>query len=116
MRPIWLVAGLALTGLAVLGALLPVMPSTVFALGAAACFARSSPRLESWLLRQPTIGPAVVAWRVEGAIPTSAKRVALASMAVSAVIVGTTAPFVVALVSCVDVAVHVVFVLLWLLD
>lgn len=60
MKPLRMIAGLALTGMAMLGALLPVMPSTVFALGAAACFARSSPRLERWLLHQPTLGPAVV--------------------------------------------------------
>ena len=99
MKPLWLFAGIVLTGLAVLGAMLPVMPSTVFALGAAACFARSSPRLERWLLRQPRIGPAIIAWRMEGAVSTSAKRVALASMAVSATVVGLTAPLAVALLS-----------------
>lgn len=92
MRPLWILAGLALTALAVLGAMLPVMPSTVFALGAAACFARSSPRLERWLLTHPTLGPAVVAWRAERAIPAPAKRVALASMTASALLVLCTAP------------------------
>ena len=92
MKTLWLLGGLALTGLAVLGALLPVMPSTVFALGAAACFARSSPRLERWLLRHPRIGPSIHAWREDGAIPPAAKRIALVSMTCSAAIVGVTAP------------------------
>lgn len=99
MKSLWLFAGLALTGLAVLGAFLPVMPSTVFALGAAACFARSSPRLERWLLNHPTLGPAVRAWRAERAIPGPAKLVALASMAVSAVVIGVTAPVAIAMLS-----------------
>ncbi len=99
MSWLWRIAGLALTGLAVLGALLPVMPSTVFAIGAAACFARSSPRLERWVLAHKTLGPAVVAWRAERAIPAAAKRVALSSMALSALFVAATAPTGVALLS-----------------
>ena len=99
MRALWFIAGIGLTGLAILGALLPVMPSTVFGLGAAGCFARSSSRLEDWLLRHPSIGPAVVAWRRERAIPPAARRLALASMVVSAIVVGVTAPLPVALAS-----------------
>lgn len=91
-RVIWVGVGLLLTALAVVGALLPVLPSTVFALGAAGAFARSSPRLERWLLEHPRLGPSIRAWRAEGAIPTSAKVVALVSMAASGVLVVSTAP------------------------
>lgn len=91
-KVLWILAGLVLTGLAVLGAFLPVMPSTVFALGAAACFARSSPRLEAWLLGHPRLGPSVRAWRAERAIPTSAKVVAVVSMTASGLFVALTAP------------------------
>lgn len=91
-RPLWIAAGLLLVGLAIVGALLPVMPSTVFALGAAACFARSSPRLERWLLAHPTLGPPVQAWRAHRAIPTRAKIVAIGSMVGSGVVTALTAP------------------------
>lgn len=91
-KVLWILAGLVCTGLAILGAFLPVMPSTVFALGAGACFARSSPRLERWLLEHPRLGPAVRAWRAERAIPTSAKVVAVSSMTASGVLVALTAP------------------------
>ncbi len=73
--------------LGVIGAFLPVMPTTVFLIGALACFARGSPRLESWLLNHPRFGPALQAWRAEGAIPARAKKVAVAMMAVSLMIV-----------------------------
>jgi uncharacterized membrane protein YbaN (DUF454 family) len=96
-RALWLLAGTALLGLAVLGALLPGLPTTVFAIGAAGCFARSSPPLEAWLLRQPRLGPAVVAWRAERAIPLAAKRLALLSMLGSGLLVALTAPTAVAL-------------------
>lgn len=90
MKGAWLAAGLALTGVAVLGAALPVLPSTIFALGAAWCFARSNPRLERWLLEHPRFGPAIHAWRTQRAIATSAKVLALGSMAASGLIVALT--------------------------
>ena len=87
-----MVAGLVLVVLAVIGALLPVMPSTVFAVGAAACFARSSPRLEAWLVGHRWFGPSIRAWRADGAIPLTGKVVAVGSMAVSGAGVALAAP------------------------
>jgi uncharacterized membrane protein YbaN (DUF454 family) len=97
MRGLWIAAGLGLTGLALVGAMLPGVPTTVFAIGAAACFARSSPRLEAWLLAHRWLGPPVRAWRAERAIPGRAKVVALASMAASGLFTLATAPLPVAL-------------------
>jgi uncharacterized protein len=80
-RALFLSTGFLLLGLAFLGALLPVMPSTVFVILAAGCFARSSPRFEQWLLDHPQFGPNLVAWREHGAILPGAKALALAGMA-----------------------------------
>ncbi|MFC7051360.1 YbaN family protein [Hansschlegelia quercus] len=86
-RWLWLAAGMVCVGLGIVGLILPVMPGTVFLIMAAACFARGSPRLESWLLNHPRLGPSVVAWRRDGAIPPRAKLMASAGMALSLVIV-----------------------------
>lgn len=86
-RLVWLALGLALTGLGVVGLILPVMPGTVFLILAAACFARGSPRLEAWLLAHPRLGPTVVAWRRDRTIPRKAKLLAFAGMALSIVLV-----------------------------
>ncbi len=48
-RWVLLSAGALLVGIGVLGIFLPLLPTTVFLLGAAACFARSSPGAYTWL-------------------------------------------------------------------
>lgn len=63
MRFVWLVSGLLLVGIGMIGVVVPGLPSTVFFIGAAACFARSSPRLEAWLLNLPRIGPLIRDYR-----------------------------------------------------
>lgn len=79
----YFVAGLILTGVGIAGYLLPVMPGTIFLILAAACFARSSRRLETWLVNHPKLGPSVKAWRKDGAIPRKIKFIAIGSMVVS---------------------------------
>ena len=77
----YFVLGLALVGLGIIGALLPVMPTTVFLIGAAWCFARSTPRWESWLLNHPSFGPVLRNWQARGAIAPRAKAYACSGIA-----------------------------------
>lgn len=79
----YFVAGLVFVGVGIAGYLLPVMPGTIFLILAAACFARSSRRLETWLVNHPKLGPSVKAWRKDGAIPRKIKFIAIGSMVVS---------------------------------
>uniref|UniRef100_UPI0035B4826D YbaN family protein n=1 Tax=Paenirhodobacter enshiensis TaxID=1105367 RepID=UPI0035B4826D len=73
---------LALGGMFVLlgfvGAFLPVLPTVPFLILAAGCFARSSERLENWLLSHRHFGPLLSDWRERGAIPRRAKLLAFA--------------------------------------
>jgi uncharacterized protein len=82
MRILWLMAGLFFTALGIIGAFLPVMPTTVFLLAATACFARSSPRLHGWLVNHPVFGPPIRNWHENGAISRKAKWLAVGTMAV----------------------------------
>ncbi|WP_456633040.1 YbaN family protein [Bradyrhizobium sp. USDA 10063] len=82
MRRVYLVLGLFFIAIGFVGAFLPLLPTTPFLILATTCFARSSPRLENWLLSHPRFGPALRAWREHGAIPSRAKLLALAGMSV----------------------------------
>jgi uncharacterized membrane protein YbaN (DUF454 family) len=86
-----LAAGWVFVGLGIVGAFLPVMPTTIFMIAALACFAKASPRLAQWLLDHPRFGPPLRAWKEEGAISRRAKRLAVIAMAVSWGIVAATA-------------------------
>ncbi len=82
MRGVFLVLGICFVALGFIGAFLPVLPTTPFLILAAACFARSSPRLENWLLQHPRFGSLLRGWRERGAIPVKAKLMALGGMAI----------------------------------
>lgn len=82
IRFAYLVAGFILLGLGIIGAFLPLMPTTIFVILAAACFARSNQRIEAWLLAHKRFGPLIVAWRRERAIPRRAKVLAVIGMVV----------------------------------
>lgn len=89
----WLLLGLGwvFVGLGVVGAFLPVMPTTPFMLVALWCFAKSSGRFHSWLYHHRLFGPPLRQWEEHGRIPLSAKVVALASMVASmAYVIGFT--------------------------
>lgn len=82
-RGMWGAAGLICVGLGFIGILLPVMPTTPFLILAAACFARSSPRMEAWIQNHPQFGPLIRDWQQRGAIPRTAKRLAVLSISAS---------------------------------
>ncbi|WP_235512808.1 YbaN family protein [Sphingomonas sp. Leaf17] len=77
----WRALGLACVALGIIGAVLPLMPTTIFLILAAGCFARSSPALERRLLDHPRFGPLILGWRRERVIPVRAKIMACTGMA-----------------------------------
>ncbi|MBB3962660.1 YbaN family protein [Rhizobium metallidurans] len=81
LRAGYFVLGILMLVLAFIGALLPLMPTTIFLILAVWCFTRSSPRLEAWVLNHPTFGPTLRAWHDQGAISRRAKAMALTGMA-----------------------------------
>ena len=78
LRIVLLLAGWLLVGLAALGVVLPVLPTTPFLLVAGACFARSSERADRWLRENRVFGPYVRSWRQSRALPQGARPRAVA--------------------------------------
>ncbi|MCH9808148.1 MAG: YbaN family protein [Alphaproteobacteria bacterium] len=82
-RVLWLIFGLAAVGLGIIGIFLPLLPTTPFMLLAAYAFARSSPRLHTWLVTHPRFGPSIHAWHAHGAISRKTKVAAVVAMIAS---------------------------------
>ena len=84
MRWVWFAGGWVAVGLGSLGVIVPGLPTTVFFIIAASCFARSSPRFEQWVLDLPRIGPMVRDYRAGLGMPRRSKAWAVGTMVVVA--------------------------------
>jgi uncharacterized membrane protein YbaN (DUF454 family) len=83
VRALYLGAGFLALFLAVLGAVLPVLPTTPFVLLAAACFARGSEYFHCKLLENRIAGPIIREWALYRSIPRRVKRWVYFLMALS---------------------------------
>lgn len=75
-----------------LGVALPLLPTVPFIILAAFCFAKSSPKLEAWLLNHEQFGQHIRAWRDHGAISRKGKVAALLAFILSAIMALIFAP------------------------
>lgn len=74
---LWFVLGILFLGTAVVGIVVPLLPTTPLVLVAAACFARSSPRTYRWLLESERFGPMIKDWEANRCIPLRVKWIAV---------------------------------------
>lgn len=79
-RVAWIALGWIALALAVIGAVLPILPTTPFVLAAGFCFSRGSTRLHRWLLTRKTFGPMLRDWEQDGAIRRRVKVTATAAI------------------------------------
>ncbi len=82
-RVLLLAAGHFFVGLALLGVLLPLVPTTVFLLIAAACYVRASARFYNWLLNNQIFGPIILDWRHHRAIRRKHKIITIGLIVVT---------------------------------
>lgn len=103
----WTAAGMLMVALGVIGAMLPVMPTTIFLILALACFSRASPRLEHWLLHHPRFGAPLRQWREHRAVSRRGKAMACLGMAIGfvAMCLGHPPWWVIAMVGAMEIAV-----------
>jgi uncharacterized membrane protein YbaN (DUF454 family) len=82
----WLTLGWLAVVLGGIGVVVPGLPTTGFFVLAAACFAKSSPRFERWVLGLPKIGPLVRDHRAGLGMPRRAKVLAVGMMLTACVL------------------------------
>ena len=83
LRAILVCLGTGFVALGVLGVFLPVLPTTIFLLLAAACFVRSSERLHRWLYNHRILGSYLRAVEGRSGLPRRAKITTLAVLWIS---------------------------------
>lgn len=75
--------GVLSLALGIVGAFLPLLPATPFVLLAGYLFARSSPKLNAWILNHKIFGKIIHDYRVEKAITLHAKIISITMLWVS---------------------------------
>lgn len=83
VRAALLAAGHTCVALGVIGAFLPLMPTTIFLLLAASCYARASTRFYNRLLAHRIAGPVIRDWRLHRAMSMGAKAWAITAIVVA---------------------------------
>lgn len=89
-RKLYVGLGCFFVVLGVLGALLPLLPTTPFLLLASSCFVRSSPALNRRLLESRLFGPFLRDWQKHRGVRPRVKRTAIAAVVLA---VGLSATF-----------------------
>ncbi|MGM1051084.1 MAG: YbaN family protein [Pseudomonadota bacterium] len=82
-RIAWIGLAYGCVGLGTVGLVVPLLPTTPFLLVAAWAAPKGSPQLARWLHEHPRLGPTLIAWREERAVPRRAKRLALMLLLIS---------------------------------
>ena len=78
---LFLFFGFVFAALGFIGIVVPGLPTTVFMIMAASCFAKSSPKFERWILDLPVVGAMVRDHRSGLGMPRKAKTIAISMMA-----------------------------------
>ncbi len=79
-KTIYISLGSIFLGLGLLGAFLPILPTTPFILLSAYFYSHGSPKLHKWLLNSPMFGPVIKNWEENGSISMRAKILATISI------------------------------------
>ena len=86
----WTAAGYGFFAVGLLGIVLPVLPTTVFWIVAAACFAKGCPAMARKIYTWPGVGPAVEAFLSHGVVGRKAKVSAAIGMVLAGIVVALT--------------------------
>lgn len=83
IRYLWIFFGFLMVIMGILGAILPILPGTVFFLIAAFCFAKSSEKFYKMLIHNKYVGPHLQNYLEEKFIPVKTKIIIISSIWIS---------------------------------
>lgn len=72
-KPVWNIAGSFFVVVGVVGIFVPLLPTTVFLLLAAACYNKGSERFHHWLIHNKLLGPYIQNFKQKNGIPMAVK-------------------------------------------
>lgn len=72
-KPAWNIAGSIFVAIGVIGIFVPLLPTTVFLLLAAACYNKGSERFHHWLIHNKLLGPYITSFKQKNGIPMPVK-------------------------------------------
>ena len=84
-RTLWFILGILSVGMAYVGVVVPGIPYSTFVVLAAYCFAKSSPKMHSWLYSHKLFGPFLIGWSEKRIFPQKLKYFMLVTMSSSLV-------------------------------
>jgi len=91
-KTFFFIAGWFCLIMAYIGIVTPGIPFSIFLVGAAYCFARSSKKMENWIYSHKTFGPFLLNWEKKRVFPQKGKYAMIAVMTSSLVIMYFTIP------------------------
>jgi uncharacterized membrane protein YbaN (DUF454 family) len=91
-KAFFFVAGWLCLIMAYVGVITPGIPFSIFLVGAAYCFARSSKKMEAWIYNHRYFGPFLTNWEGKRVFPQRAKYAMIAVMGSSLVFMYLTIP------------------------
>jgi uncharacterized membrane protein YbaN (DUF454 family) len=91
-KSIFFVLGWFCLIMAYVGVITPGIPFSIFLVGAAYCFARSSKKMEEWIYNHKMFGPFLINWENKRIFPKKAKYMMIAVMSSSLAIMYFTLP------------------------
>ena len=114
-RRIWIILGSLFLGLGILGALLPLLPTTPFLVLSAACYARGSERFYNWLLNNRWFGNYIRNYLEGKGIPWKSKAATIALLWIT---IGCSAAFavqsltirIILIVIAIGITAHILFI------
>lgn len=92
-KGIFFVLGWICLIMAYIGLVTPGIPFSIFLVGAAYCFARSSKRMENWIYNHKHFGPFLTNWEKKRVFPQRGKYAMILVMSSSLIIMSFFVPF-----------------------